>query len=98
MKFIQAVLNKSEWRKKLTDPEIVSRWEAEAESYHVRAEVFDYAIEELNWLANAYDDSTGIEPTGVDFVWVSTSSHFAHSRNRSFVDPLLISAFRQSCA
>jgi len=71
MKFIQAVLNKPEWKRKLANPEIVSRWQAEAESDQVRAEVFDYAIDELTWLANACDDSTGIEPTGVDFVWRS---------------------------
>ena len=72
MKFIQAVLNKPDWRMKLTDSKIVSKWKVEAESYEIRTEVFDYAIKELGWLANACDKSTGIEPTGVDFVWVSS--------------------------
>ena len=69
--FIQAVLDKPEWRRKLSVPEIVSKWRAEAETYELRPEVFDYAIQELGWLANAGDDTVGIEPTGVDFVWVS---------------------------
>jgi len=71
MKFIQAVLNKPDWKRKLNSSEIVSKWRVETKDYQLRKEVFDYAIEELKWLASVSDDASGIEPTGVDFVWRS---------------------------
>jgi hypothetical protein len=68
--FIQAVMNKPEWRRKLKDPSITARWKKEAEECEVREPVFEYAMKELEWHAEDGDPATGIEPTGVDMVWV----------------------------
>jgi hypothetical protein len=63
-------MKKPEWRRKLIDPGIVAKWKAESAAATLREPIFDYAIKELNWLSQAGDTETGIEPTGVDFVWV----------------------------
>ena len=70
LKFEQAVMNKPDWKEKINDKEIVAKWKKEASEQEVREEVFDYAIQELKWLSTLGDVVTGIEPTGVDLVWV----------------------------
>jgi hypothetical protein len=68
--FIQAVMKKPEWKRKLADHDIIAKWKKESAGMELREPVFEYAIKELTWLSNAGDAETGIEPTGVDFVWV----------------------------
>jgi hypothetical protein len=69
---IQAILEKPDWRKKLDDPAIVTKWKEEAKQQQdrFRDEMFDYALKELKWCSSAYDEKTGIQPSGVDMVWV----------------------------
>lgn len=54
----------------MKDPEIIAKWKSESEPSGVREEVFNYALQELNWLTTVGDPETGIEPSGVDMVWV----------------------------
>ena len=68
LKFIQAIMEKSEWRRKLADDTIRTKWEKES---GLRKEVFEYAIEELKYWDNSKDETNGIEASGVDLVWVS---------------------------
>jgi hypothetical protein len=70
MKVIQYIMTKPQWRQKLNKPEIIAKWKAEAADWDVRSEVFEYSLKELSWLAAAGDPISGIEPSGVDFVWV----------------------------
>ena len=71
MKFVRAIVLKPEWKQKMKDSQILAKWKAEVEVYEIREAVLDYAAKELTWLAEAGDPITGIEPTGVDLVWVS---------------------------
>jgi hypothetical protein len=65
------VVAKPEWKSKIKDAEIIAKWKAESNELGVREEVFEYAIKELEWLTKVGDPTAGIEPTGVEFVWVS---------------------------
>ncbi len=63
----------------MDDDEIWKKWTSETREQEprFRDEMFDYAKKELKWLAQSRDVETGIEPTGVDLVWVSNCiSHF----------------------
>ncbi len=57
----------------MDDDEIWKKWvdETRVQDPRFRDEMFDYARKELKWLAQSRDAETGIEPTGVDLVWVS---------------------------
>jgi hypothetical protein len=46
----------------------------EAENDGIRRNVFKYAIDELSWLAEVGDSENGVEPTGIDLVWVRPST------------------------
>jgi hypothetical protein len=64
-------MKKPEWKQKMTDPNITAKWKAESAAAGLREEVFEYGMKELaSWIAKAGDADAGIEPTGVDFVWV----------------------------
>lgn len=70
LKFEQAVMNKPDWKGKINDPSILVKWKEESSQFEIRPPVFDYAISELRWLACLGDSEKGIEPSGVDLVWV----------------------------
>jgi hypothetical protein len=80
-------MKKPEWSRKMTDPNIITKWKAESAATGLREPIFEYAMKELAWLAKAGDADTGIEPTGVDFVWVRRQRYlvrkYAHSILRS---------------
>jgi hypothetical protein len=71
LKFMQAVMEKPEWRRKMNEEEIIEKWKVEATEYEIRPQVFNYALKELEYLAEVGDPELGVEPTGVDLVWVS---------------------------
>lgn len=67
---MRSVLAKPDWRRKILDPQIVAKWKVETNDT-LRSEVFDYAMKEMEFLLELCDDKTGIQPSGVDLVWVS---------------------------
>jgi hypothetical protein len=71
MQFMQNILDKPNWYNKIVDETIVTKWQAEAKEQNIRDEVVEYAIDELIHYAANRDAASGIEPAGVDMVWVS---------------------------
>ena len=63
-------MKKPDWRRKITEKEIIAKWRGETGD-DLRDEVFKYAIDELGFLAEYGNPEVGVEPTGVDLVWVS---------------------------
>jgi hypothetical protein len=71
MKVIQAIISKPQWSQKINNECVVAKWQEESmDQLDVRKEVFEYAVKEMQLLAGQVDSETGVQPSGVDLVWV----------------------------
>jgi hypothetical protein len=74
-------MEKPQWRSKMKDEVIWAKWreEAKTQDKRFRDEMFAYAQAELEWFAAQHDEKTGIEPSGVDLVWVGTTQRLEYT-------------------
>ncbi|KAI0786665.1 hypothetical protein C8Q75DRAFT_261835 [Abortiporus biennis] len=71
IRLMQTIIEKPNWHVKLHDDTIRQRWLQEAEDQNIRSEIAQYALKELEWCATVRNNTTGIEPAGIDFIWKS---------------------------
>src|SRR5579871_3396425 len=62
-----AIRNKPDWHAKRLNPDIVSKWEAEAIAQHITPAQFKYVMDELNYYDKLRDGL--VEVADVDGVW-----------------------------
>ena len=74
-----AIRDKKEWRRKVQEPEVRSKWVEEVQRAAAGLTPppspadLAYLWAELDWLCTQRDESTGIEPSTADGVWQSDS-------------------------
>lgn len=63
-------MEKRDWHRKILEPEIVAKWKEESKR-DLREELFEYSMKELAFIRDLREVDTGIEPSGVEMVWVN---------------------------
>jgi hypothetical protein len=74
LQFIQAIVEKSDWHKKINDGSIVEKWKTESIA-DLRDNIFKYAMKELRHILTLHNSETGIELSGARGVEKLSAQH-----------------------